>query len=117
MAASKPDMIGAKIPTAISRPMFSMFSRLLLSNETIKNVRTVTGSGKSKIASFEPRPSNRKCLTSDVKPRGSASSRGSLEAIFSSLGLGLGLEGYCLGLDLGLGTVLLTSRGFDNLTI
>jgi len=47
----------------------------------------------------------------DVKPRGSASSRGSLEAIFSSLGLGL--EGYCLSL----GLVLLTSRGFGNLTI
>jgi len=51
-------------------------------------------------------------FNSDVKPRGSASSRGSLEAIFSSLGLslgseslglGLGLEGYCLGLGLGLG--------------
>jgi hypothetical protein len=59
--------------------------------------------------------------TSDVKPRGSASSRGSLEAIFSSLGLGLGLgseslglglglEGYCLVLGLGLGTYCLVNK-------
>jgi len=52
---------------------------------------------------------------SDVKPRGS------LEAIFSSLGLGLGSEslglglglgheGYCLGLGLGLGTYCLVNK-------
>jgi len=53
-----------------------------------------------------------------------------LEALFASLGLGLGsarlglglglgLEGYCLGLGVFVlaHTVLLTSRGFDNLTI
>ena len=34
----------------------------------------------------------------------------SLEAIFSSLGLGLGLEGYCLGLGLGLGTYCLVNK-------
>jgi len=58
---------------------------------------------------------------SDVKPRGSASSRSILEAICSSLGLGLGLgseslglglglEGYCLGLGLGLGTYCLVNK-------
>jgi len=58
---------------------------------------------------------------SDVKPRGSASSRGSLETLFSSLGLGLslgseslglglGLEGYCFGLGLGLGTYCLVNK-------
>jgi len=60
---------------------------------------------------------NKAC--SDVKPRGSASSRGSLEAIFSSLGLGLGseslglglgLEGNCFGLGLGLGTYCLVNK-------
>jgi len=56
---------------------------------------------------------------SDVKPRGSASSPGSLKAVFSSLGLGLGseslglglgLEGYCLGLGLDLGTYCLVNK-------
>jgi len=39
-----------------------------------------------------------KSLLCDVVPRGTASPRGSLEAEFYCLGLGLGLDPSCLGL-------------------
>jgi len=48
----------------------------------------------------------RDCTTrSDVKSRDSVLPQDSLETVFQCLGLGLGLEGWCLGLGLGLGVV------------